>query len=75
VSGTMLFVSIEYRPLEFVYILCRNWRANHCEKELNIKQIESNYLSIKLHSVACYSPIIVKRIADKLNNARYSCIF
>jgi len=32
------------------------------------------YLSIKLHSVVCCSPMDVNRMADKLNLLSYICI-
>jgi len=36
-----------------------------------MKNEEVRVSSFKLHSVQRYSPIILNRIADKLNNARY----
>jgi len=39
---------------------------NHCRSS----EMLVCYLSIELHSVVCYSPNNVNRIADKLNNTR-----
>jgi len=46
---------------------------NYICKKSNVKTLYSvHYLSIKLHSIVCYSLINVHRIAGKLNNARYT---
>jgi len=48
-----------------MYILCSNYFEN--EKQFGGQRV--TYLSIKLHSFVCYSPIDVNIIADTLNNA------
>jgi len=41
------------------------------KNDVGFKKFKNVNISIKRHSLVCYSPRDVHRIADKLNNARY----